>query len=31
MKTITLHNTDLSVPEIGMGCMRINSLKRQMP
>ena len=27
MKTITLHNTNLSVPEIGMGCMRINSLK----
>ena len=23
MKTITLHNTNLSVPEIGMGCMRI--------
>ena len=27
MKTITLHNTNLSVPEIGMGCMRINSLE----
>ena len=27
MKTITLHNTNLSVSEIGMGCMRINSLE----
>ena len=27
MKQILLHNTDLSVPEIGMGCMRINGLK----
>ena len=27
MKTITLNNTNLSIPEIGMGCMRIVELK----
>ena len=27
MKTITLNNTDLSIPEIGMGCMRIVELE----
>jgi len=27
MKTITLNNTNLNIPEIGMGCMRINGLE----
>ena len=27
MKTITLNHTDLNIPEIGMGCMRINNLE----
>ena len=27
MKTITLNNTNLSIPEIGMGCMRIVELE----